>query len=194
MVERFNHSLSQLLRCYVDTEDDWEHYLPFVLYAYHTAQHSSTGASPFQLMFGRSPQSAVLQQPIAFDPTTYSAHLQAKLASLQDLVHTNLTANAHQQKVYYDKHTRARSFSPGDLVWLSVPTRGKLQPKWQGKWKIIEIKSLKSLMDKQLRLYTLIDCSIASNLNMIRYLLITLTCTLVGLPPKLIIIFFLNLL
>ena len=83
-------------------------------------------------MFRRPPKSAAFQQLIAFDPTTYSAHLQAKLASLQDLVHTNLTANAHQQKVYYDKHIRARSFSPGDLVLLSVPTHGKLQPKWQG--------------------------------------------------------------
>ena len=37
MVERFNRSLLQLLRCYVDTEDDWERYLPLVLYAYRTA-------------------------------------------------------------------------------------------------------------------------------------------------------------
>ena len=141
MVERFNRSLLQLLRCYVDTEDDWERYLPLVLYAYRTAQHSSTGVSPFQLMFGRPPQSAPIQQPTAFDPSNYSAQLQTKLASLQDLVHTNITANAQQQKLCYDKHSHVRSFAPGDLVWLSVPTLGKLQPKWQGKWKIIEIKN-----------------------------------------------------
>ena len=95
MVERFNCSLLQLLRCYIDTEDDWECYLPLVLYAYRTAQHSSTGVSPFQLMFGRPPRSAPIQQLTAFDPTTYSAQLQTKLASLQDLVQTNITANAH---------------------------------------------------------------------------------------------------
>ena len=141
MVEHFNRSLLQLLRCYVDTEDDWERYLPLVLYAYRTAQHSSTGVSPFQLMFRRPPRSAPMQQPTAFDPTTYSAQLQTKLASLQDLVHTNITANAQQQKLCYDKHSHVRSFAPGDLVWLSVPTHGKLQPKWQGKWKVTEVKN-----------------------------------------------------
>ena len=140
MVERFNRSLLQLLRCYVDTEDDWERYLPLVLYAYRTAQHSSTGVSPFQLMFGRPPQSSPFCQSTAFDPNTYSAQLQAKLASLQDLVHTNISASAQQQKRQYDKHSHVHSFVAGDPVWLSVPTRGKLQCKWQGKWKIVELK------------------------------------------------------
>ena len=92
-------------------------------------------------MFGWPPRSAPMQQPTAFDPTTYSAQLQTKLASLQDLVHTNITANAQQQKLCYDKHSHVRSFAPGDLVWLSVPMRGKLQPKWQGKWKVTEVKN-----------------------------------------------------
>ena len=82
MVERFNCSLLQLLRCYVNTEDDWERYLPLVLYAYRTTQHSTTGVSPFQLMFGRPPQSSPFCQSTAFDSNTYSAQLQAKLASL----------------------------------------------------------------------------------------------------------------
>ena len=141
MVERFNRSLLQLLRCYVESEDDWERYLPLVLYAYRTAQHSSTGASPFQLMFGRPSQSSPFCQPTAFDPNTYSAQLQAKLASLQDFVHTNISASAQQQKIHYDKHSHVHSFVAGAPVWLSIPTRGKLQPKWQGKWEVLETKS-----------------------------------------------------
>jgi len=141
MVEHFNRSLLQLLRCYVDSEDDWECYLPLVLYVYHTAQHSSTGASPFQLMFGRPPQSSLFQPSTAFDPNTYSAQLQTKLASLQDLVHSDITEAAQQQKLYYDKHSHVHSFVPGDLVWLSNPRSGKLQPRWQGKWRIPETKS-----------------------------------------------------
>ena len=34
MVKRFNRTLVQLLRTYVDTQNDWERYLPLVLYAY----------------------------------------------------------------------------------------------------------------------------------------------------------------
>ena len=83
---------------------------------YCTAQHSLTG------------------QPTAFDPNTSSAQLQAKLASLQDFVHTNISASAQQQKIYYDKHSHVCSFVAGAPVWLSILTRGKLQPKWQGKW------------------------------------------------------------
>jgi len=102
-----------MLRCYVDQEDDWERYLPLVLHAYRTAQHSSTGLSPFQLMFGRQPQPAPFKPPTAFDPNTYSAELQSKLAHLQDLVHSNLASAAQNPKLHYDKHSITRAFQPG---------------------------------------------------------------------------------
>ena len=97
LVERFNRSLLQLLRTYVDKEADWERYLPLVLYAYRTADHSSTGVSPFELMFGRQPAPtlAELSDLSAFDPTSYQAQLQAKLAELRDLVELNLVEAAH---------------------------------------------------------------------------------------------------
>ena len=68
----------------------------------------------------------------------YSAELQAKLAHLQDLVHTNLASAAQKQKFHYDKHSKT---IPGDPVWLSIPTSGKLQPKWEGKWTVVELKT-----------------------------------------------------
>ena len=55
LVERFNHSLLQMLRSYVETKEEWEKYLPLVLYTYRTAVHSSTGFTPFELMYGRRP-------------------------------------------------------------------------------------------------------------------------------------------
>ena len=140
MVERFNRSLLQLLRAYVDKEHDWERYLPLVLYAYRTSVHSSTGASPFTLMYGRQPQTADFSHPTAFDSMSYPAHLLAKRAELQDFVESNIAAAAARQKSAYDQHCTQRTFSVGDHVWLSIPTAGKLDPRWEGKWKVKAIK------------------------------------------------------
>lgn len=141
MVERFNRSLLQLLRTYVDKQDDWERYLPLVLYAYRTSVHSSTGAPPFLLMYGRNPSSTPFSKSPAFDALSYPAHLQAKFAELHDFVETNLAAAAHNQKQTYDQHTATPSFTAGEPVWLSVPTAGKLDPKWEGEWVIKSVKS-----------------------------------------------------
>ena len=106
MVERLNRSLLQLLRTYVniDKEADWERYLPLALYAYRTAVHSTTGVSPFELMFGRQPtlNMAKLSGVTAFDPASYQAQLHAKLAELQDLVELNITEAGCEQKSAYD--------------------------------------------------------------------------------------------
>ena len=141
MVERLNRSLLQLLRVYVDKEPaNWERYLPLILYAYRTAVHSSTGVSPFVLMLGRQPRSTQFEPQLAFDPTSYKGHMQDKLAELQDLVETNLAEAAAHQKMIYDKHSAYRYFDV-DYVWLSVPTAGKLDSRWEGNWKISAVKS-----------------------------------------------------
>ena len=155
MVERFNRSLLQLLRSYVDTQDDWERYLPLVLYAYRTSTHSSTGASPFLLMYGRSPTSMQFSPSITYDSVSYQGHLQAKLAELKDFVELNLTAAGHRQKHVYDHHSKAPSFSAGQNVWLSVPTAGKLDPRWEGEW---VVKSVKNPAGRQTKWYMPIDC------------------------------------
>ena len=70
MVERFNCMLLQLLRTCTETHDEWEHYLPFVLFAYRTTVHSFTGVSPFALMFDRSPAQNPFPTKTAFDQHT----------------------------------------------------------------------------------------------------------------------------
>jgi len=45
------------------------------------------------------------------------------------------------QKTHNDKWSATPSFAVHDKVWISVPTAGKLQPRWEGDWKITAIKS-----------------------------------------------------
>ena len=141
IVECFNRSLLQLLRSYVEKEADWEQNLPLVLFAYRTVIHSSTGTSPFLLMFGRQPKICDFDDSRAYDISSYQQQLQAKLAELQGFVETNLVEAAQAQKLSYDHQSRTTNFHKGDSVWLSIPTAGKLSPRWEGDWTIQEVKS-----------------------------------------------------
>ena len=136
MAERFNRSLLQRLHAYVQDQADWECHLPLVLYAYRTAVHTSTGVSPFELMYGRSPEKSPFPTSTAYDPSSYQSQLQARLAKLRDFVETHLTEAAHRQRNSVGHKTQTLLFNVGDPVWLSIPTAGKLDPCWEGKWRI----------------------------------------------------------
>ena len=141
MVERFNRTLLKLLRTYVESQSDWETYLPYVLYAYRTSQHTTTGVSPFLLLYGRHPSPCPMATQLGYDPQSYLAQIQARLAELQDFVHTNISKAACSQKLHYDQCTKQPAFAVGNLVWLSIPTAGKLDPRWEGEWVIKSMKS-----------------------------------------------------
>ena len=52
MIERFNCMCLMMLSMFVnDRRDNWNELLPFVMHAYRTSVHESTGYSPFRLMF-----------------------------------------------------------------------------------------------------------------------------------------------
>lgn len=57
MVERFNGTLKTGIRKFImDHGRDWDKALPYILFAYREAPHSTTGFSPFELMLGRTPK------------------------------------------------------------------------------------------------------------------------------------------
>ena len=53
MIERFNRTCLMMLSMFVnDRRDNWHKLLPFVMHAYRTSVHESTGYSPFRLIMG----------------------------------------------------------------------------------------------------------------------------------------------
>ena len=49
MIERFNRTCLMMLSMFVnDRRDNWNEFLPFVMHAYRTSVHESTGYSPFR--------------------------------------------------------------------------------------------------------------------------------------------------
>ena len=54
--ERVNQIIEDMLRAYVGAKPTkWERYLPILEFAYNSSKHTSTGYSPFMLMYGFQP-------------------------------------------------------------------------------------------------------------------------------------------
>jgi len=64
--ERFNRSLTAMLRCYVeDHPKDWCEYVRALTYAYNTSVHRGIDAAPFDLVLSRSPPDFTVAPPSA---------------------------------------------------------------------------------------------------------------------------------
>lgn len=74
LVERFNKTLCHMISAFVDqeTQDDWDDYIPYVLFAYRTTIHPATGQTPFYMMFLRDARTPA---DLTFDFSTDDAFI-----------------------------------------------------------------------------------------------------------------------
>jgi hypothetical protein len=120
--ERVNQCLETFLRCFVHAiPSKWHSWLPLAEFWYNTSEHSALGRSPFEVLYGRSPQHFGLDSA----STCASADLSSWLAErevMQALVKQQLYRAQDRMKRQADKGRSEREFQVGDQVYL------KLQP------------------------------------------------------------------
>ena len=149
LVERFNRTLLNMLATTTRQYPfNWEDQIRKVCMAYNTSVHSSTGYTPFYLMFGREARLPIdlmygtgnnKDMPI----TEYANQLKKGLEDAYSCAREKLGASHERQKEHYDKRIHGQPFTDGDLVWLhsTVIPPGqskKLHHPWTGPYKIIE--------------------------------------------------------
>ena len=134
LVERFNRTLTAMLAKTVEIDGtDWDHRLPYVLFAYRTSLQESTRESPFHLLYGRDarlPTEAALSQPrtcYQVDLDDYKVDLVANLSDAWELARKNVQRAQKQQKRQYDHHTTKPTYRIGDRVFVYQP--GSIQSK-----------------------------------------------------------------
>nr|CAN60991.1 hypothetical protein VITISV_009628 [Vitis vinifera] len=154
-IEAMNKNIKRILRKMVETSRDWSEKLPFALWAYHTSFRTSTGATPYSLVYGMEVVLPVetemgslrvaLEQQIS--ETEWA---QARFDQLNLLDEKRLRATDHIQ-AYQRKMTRAfrkwvkpRPLQKGDLVLrilrgLIGDPRGKFRPSWSRPYVIREL-------------------------------------------------------
>ena len=134
LVERFNRTLTAMLAKTVEKDGrDWDHRLPYVLFAYRTSLQESTRESPFHLLYGRDarlPTEAALSHPrtcYQVDLDDYKVDLVANLSDAWELARKNVQRAQKQQKRQYDYHTTKPTYHIGDRVFVYQP--GSIQSK-----------------------------------------------------------------
>ena len=144
-IERSHRVLAEYLRHYVSGDQtDWDAWVPFATYVYNTTQHSATGYTPFELMFGRPSTlpSAVKGPPEPrYNYDDYVSELKCHLQTAHQQAHQSLIKNKEKSKEYYDKTAEQIKFKIGDKVLLFDETvrRGtsrKLSAPWIGPYTI----------------------------------------------------------
>ena len=144
---RVNQVLEDMLRAYVSKrQSNWEDYLPILEFAYNSSEHTTTGFSPFMLMYGYKPRS-----PISVGLA--NEKIQQVKDFLQDHFDMLKVARLHvrqaqdRYKHYADKHRRTVAFEVGDKVFLRVPENStslktgpvpKLSPRFSGPFTILK--------------------------------------------------------
>ena len=152
--ERTNQVLKTQLSMYVGEKGtDWDEYLQLVMFAYRTAEHTSTKFTPYEALFGRQ---AVLFQDVSLqdlkqqwgDISEYVKDLAGVLERNTKVIRENLSHAQEMTKKYYDRNVKVTKFEVGDFVLLRKPPNlksqaadYKLQHKYEGPFRVLEVKS-----------------------------------------------------
>jgi len=149
LVESFNKTLTTMIRrtCH-DNPKRWNEYLDPLLFAYREVPQTTTGFSPFELLYGRTVRGplSVLKEIWNDEGTTeektYYQHFMELREKLQETLMTarDEIDKAHtKQKSYYDKNTKKKDIKAGDEVLILLPTdTNKIQMKWRGPYRVID--------------------------------------------------------
>ena len=143
MVERFNRTCLMMLSMFVnDRRDNWHELLTFVMHAYRTSVHDSTGYSPFRLMMGEEcslPQDVNTEELRAHRehdvaPHPFATWVRDALEVAYDHVRHTLQRTAARRKRLYDVKAVNRKFPVGSWVLRYYPpaAQKKLGSPWVG--------------------------------------------------------------
>ncbi|MEW8546441.1 MAG: DDE-type integrase/transposase/recombinase, partial [Candidatus Thiodiazotropha sp.] len=142
-VERFNRTLMDAVRCYVDgCQKNWDLCLAQIAGALRSSVNRSTGLTPNKMMLGREVNQPVdllfpMKPTSDVSPHQYVAELQNSLKLAHETARKYLKSSQEVMKRNYDLKVFTRTYDKGDLVYLldTATIKGqakKLGHPWKG--------------------------------------------------------------
>ena len=142
LCERFNSTLLNMLGTLTPEQKvDWKAHLLTMCNAYNSTVHSTTGFSPYFLMFGRHPrlpidfQLGLSREGVGhISKSRYIQKLQKRLQFAYDRAEALAKQEAARQKKLYDRRCKGAQLLPQDLVLVKKVAwtgRHKIQDRWE---------------------------------------------------------------
>ena len=147
-VEAANKNIKKIIAKMVVNYKDWHEMMPYALHAYRTNIRSSTGATPFSLVYGMEAVSPIeVEIPslrvLMEAELEESEWVKARYEQLNMIEEKRLAAICHGQLYQsrmakaFNKKVRPRNFCAGDLVLKKIlpnqeDVRGKWAPNYEG--------------------------------------------------------------
>jgi len=154
LVKRFNRTLCTALAKYVQVlEEDWDKFIPFILFAYWTTRHNTTKFEPFSLVYGRqaiTPLDLLLEAPeeVKEDEEFENQVLRRTFELIDtlepdlEMAKKNIERSQQRQEERQPAAKSAQQFKVGDLVLKFKHTKeggSKFQPKWVGPYTVYQV-------------------------------------------------------
>jgi hypothetical protein len=148
--ERVIRNLQAMASNYVnENHNDWDILLNKLAFAYNSSVHHTTGASPFELVYGRQPKIPIdlVYDDVKLDLNLnedYALKVQTQLANAFKQVRLNRDIQMNRHKVRLDRQVRAANLNVNDYVWfLNVYKQKEKSTKfcrrWTGPYRITKI-------------------------------------------------------
>ena len=139
--ERFNRTLHNLLKSLpAECKRKWPDYLQHLVFAYNSAEHATTGFTPYFLMFGRKPNLLVDNMIPVGNPeqkvvslNEWSENHRKILNKAFELTRENTKYEAAKRKSIFDRKVNEKPLQIGDSVLLRHHPlgRNKIQDNWK---------------------------------------------------------------
>ena len=125
--------------------DDWHLWIDSVVFAYNTSCHESTGYSPYELIFERTPRMPIeLECGIPLIPTRVNIRnaqrsFRSKIRSTRKIAKVNLEqARKRPNRQNHERNKTWKPFIVSQAVWLKRLKSWKFGPKWIGPYEIMQ--------------------------------------------------------
>nr|XP_025886269.1 uncharacterized protein LOC101253774 [Solanum lycopersicum] len=149
-VEAANKNIKKILRKMIDKQQGWHEMLPYALLGYRTMVRTSTGATPYLLVYGTE---AVV--PVEVEIPSLRIIQEAELSNaewvskrIDQLALIDEKRMLYRQRMTraFHKRVRARNFEVGQLVLKRIfphqdEYKGKFAPNWQGPYMVRKVLS-----------------------------------------------------